>query len=233
MHTRSEALPQCFYGVHPKASVSSDSSMRAERNGETLPMTASLLVLDNYDSFTFNLVQMFRQYRLAISVIRADKISVQEVYEQRPDYIVISPGPKDPAAAGISVGLIQNLHSRIPIFGVCLGMQCMNEAFGGVTVRAPLPMHGKTSMVRHEGKGVFVGLPSPVKVARYHSLAVANVNPVLEVTARAADGVIMGLSHCGYPLHGVQFHPESFLTECGFPMIENFLRTGPLRSELR
>jgi anthranilate synthase component 2 len=112
-------------------------------------------------------------------------------------------------------------------------MQSMNEAFAGITVRAPLPMHGKTSEIRHEQRGVFAGLPSPIKVARYHSLAVANVNPALEITARAPDGVIMGLSHREYPLHGVQFHPESFLTDHGFPMIENFLKTGPLRSELR
>jgi anthranilate synthase component II len=196
-------------------------------------MTATLLVLDNYDSFTFNLVQMFRAYPLAISVIRADKITVAQVAERHPDYIVVSPGPKDPAAAGISVELIAKLHQDIPIFGVCLGMQSMNEAFGGNTVRAPLPMHGKTSEVRHEQRGVFAGLPNPVKVARYHSLAVTNVNPALEITARASDGVVMGLSHRQHPLHGVQFHPESFLTEHGFPMVENFLKTGPLRSELQ
>jgi anthranilate synthase component 2 len=196
-------------------------------------MTASLLVLDNYDSFTFNLVQMFRAYPLNISVIRADKITVDEVAQRRPDYILIGPGPKDPAAAGISVPLVVQLHRQVPILGVCLGMQSMNEAFGGITVRAPLPMHGKTSEVWHEQKGLFAGLPNPLKVARYHSLVVANVNPALEVTARASDGVIMGLSHREYPLHGVQFHPESFLTEHGFPLIENFLKTGPLRSELR
>jgi anthranilate synthase component 2 len=166
-------------------------------------------------------------------VVRADKITVEEVAHTRPDYILISPGPKDPAAAGISVPLIVKLHRQFPILGVCLGMQSMNEAFGGITVRAPVPMHGKTSEVRHEQKGLFAGLPSPLKVARYHSLAVANVNPELEVTARASDGVIMGLSHRECPLHGVQFHPESFLTEHGFPVIENFLKTGPLRSDLR
>ena len=195
--------------------------------------TASLLVLDNYDSFTFNLVQMFRAYPLAISVIRADKITVSEVAGRRPDYIVVSPGPKDPAAAGISVELIAKLHTEIPIFGVCLGMQSLNEAFGGATVRAPLPMHGKISEVRHEQSGVFVGLPSPLKVARYQSLAVTNVSPALEVTARASDGVIMGLSHRKYPLHGVQFHPESFMTEHGFPIVENFLKSGVLGKELR
>jgi len=196
-------------------------------------MTTHLLVLDNYDSFTFNLVQMFRKYPLDIAVYRADKITVEEVEQKRPDYILISPGPKDPAAAGISVSLIVHLHRHFPILGVCLGMQSMNEAFGGRTVRAPVPMHGKTSEVRHEQKGLFEGLPNPLKVARYHSLAVTDVNPALEVTARAADGVIMGLSHREAPLHGVQFHPESFLTEHGFPLIENFLKTGPLRSALR
>jgi anthranilate synthase component II len=196
-------------------------------------MTPTLLVLDNYDSFTFNLVQMFRAYPLVISVIRSDKITVTEVARRRPDYIVVSPGPKDPAAAGISVPLIAQLYRDIPIFGVCLGMQSMNEAFGGKTVRAPLPMHGKTSDVVHEGRGVFVGLPNPVKVARYHSLAVTNVHPDLEITGRTSDGVVMGMSHRQYPLHGVQFHPESFLTEHGFPMVENFLKTGPLRSQLQ
>jgi anthranilate synthase component 2 len=195
-------------------------------------MTPTLFVLDNYDSFTFNLVQMFRSYPLTISVVRADKITVAEVADRRPDYIVVSPGPKDPAAAGISVPLIAQLHRHIPIFGVCLGMQSMNEAFGGKTVRAPLPMHGKTSLVTHEGRGVFVGLPNPVKVARYHSLAVTNISPELEITGRSDDGVVMGMSHRQYPLHGVQFHPESFLTDHGFPMVENFLKTGPLRSQL-
>jgi anthranilate synthase component 2 len=195
-------------------------------------MTASLLVLDNYDSFTFNLVQMFRVYPLAVSVIRADKITVEEVRESRPDYIVVSPGPKDPAAAGISVPLISRLHTEFPILGVCLGMQSMNEAFGGVTVRAPSPMHGKTDVVHHEGKGLFEGLPNPVKVARYHSLAVTNIHPDLEITARTPDGVVMGLSHRVHALHGVQFHPESFLTEHGFAMIENFLKLGPLKNGL-
>lgn len=194
--------------------------------------TARLFVLDNYDSFTFNLVQMFRVYPLDVEVVRADKISVEEVAEREPDYIVVSPGPKDPQAAGISVPLIAKLHARFPILGVCLGMQSLNEAFGGTTVRAPKPMHGKTDLVRHEGRGVFAGIPDPCKVARYHSLAVVGIHPALEVTARTDDGVVMGLSHRDHPLHGVQFHPESFLTENGFAMIENFLKTGPLRSTL-
>jgi anthranilate synthase component 2 len=197
-----------------------------------MAMTASLLVLDNYDSFTFNLVQMFRVCGLAISVVRSDKISVEQVAAARPDYIVIGPGPKDPGAAGISVALIAALHRQIPILGVCLGMQCLNEAFGGRTVRAPLPMHGKTSEIRHQGRGLFAGLPCPLRAARYHSLMVDadDVSPQLEITATAADGAIMGLSHRQHPLHGVQFHPESFLTEHGFALIESFLGTGPLGS---
>jgi anthranilate synthase component II len=194
--------------------------------------SARLFVLDNYDSFTFNLVQMFRVYPLEVEVVRADKVSVEEVAERAPDYIVVSPGPKDPRAAGISVPLIERLHATIPILGVCLGMQSMNEAFGGSTVRAPRPMHGKTDSVRHQGRGLFAGIPDPCRVARYHSLAVTGIHPSLEVTATTDDGVVMGLSHREHPLQGVQFHPESFLTEHGFAMIENFLRTGPLRSTL-
>jgi anthranilate synthase component 2 len=195
-------------------------------------MKPSLLVIDNYDSFTFNLVQMFRQYSLDITVFRADKITVEEVEQKSPDYIVVSPGPKDPAAAGISIALILHLYKKIPIFGVCLGMQCLNEAFGGVTVRAPLPMHGKTSVIEHSGKWIFRGVRQPTTVARYHSLAVQRIHSDLEITARTSDGVVMGLSHKEYPLHGVQFHPESFLTEEGFTMIENFLKLGLLQEQL-
>jgi anthranilate synthase component II len=192
----------------------------------------TLLVLDNYDSFTFNLVQMFRRYNLEIGVFRADKITVDDVANYEPDYIVISPGPKDPAAAGISIDLIRRMHQRIPILGVCLGMQAIGEAFGGVTMRAPRPIHGKTSILFHDQRGLFADVPSPVKVARYHSLMVAKLNSDLDVTASASDGVVMGLSHRTHPLHGVQFHPESFLTDHGFTMIENFLKLGPMRSQL-
>lgn len=193
-------------------------------------MTARLLVIDNYDSFTFNLVQMFRKYDLQIEVFRADRITVEEVENDSPDYILISPGPKDPSAAGISKVLIQRCHQRFPILGVCLGMQCMNEAFGGKTVHAPLPMHGKTSHVAHNHQGIFVGVPSPLKVARYHSLVTTDIPNALEVTARTIEGDIMGLAHRTAPLFGVQFHPESFLTDHGFAIIENFLHTGSLGS---
>jgi anthranilate synthase component 2 len=193
------------------------------------PAKPTLFVLDNYDSFTFNLVQMFRRYDMSIDVARADKVTVAQVEEMSPHYIVVSPGPKDPSDAGISVELIQRLYPRIPILGVCLGMQALNEAFGGSTVQAPRPVHGKTSAVRHEQRSVFLGVPSPLTVARYHSLMVSDVHPDLEVTAWSADdGVVMGLAHRHHPLHGVQFHPESFLTSHGAAMIENFLALGPL-----
>ena len=191
----------------------------------------TLLVIDNYDSFTYNLVQMFRQYELDIRICRSDQISLEDANAFRPDYILISPGPKDPAHAGISIPLIRTFYRKIPIMGVCLGMQCMNEAFGGKTVRAPVPMHGKTSLIMHRNRGIFASLNSPFRAARYHSLAVHPPrNSELTATAFSTDGVIMGLSHPKYPLHGVQFHPESFLTEHGFVMVENFLKLGPLRS---
>ena len=195
-------------------------------------MRAKLLVIDNYDSFTFNLVQMFRNYDLDISVFRADALSVDDVSRQRPDYVLVSPGPKSPSDAGISTELIRRCQGEFPIFGVCLGMQCMNEAFGGTTVHAPVPMHGKTSDVRHDGAGLFEGVPQPMTVARYHSLAITGISENLRVTARSADGVPMAVQHVRLPMFGVQFHPESFLTQHGFTLVENFLRSGPLKGSL-
>ena len=191
-------------------------------------MAAKLLVIDNYDSFTFNLVQMFRLYPLEIKVCRSDEITTAQAAGYGPDYILISPGPKDPASAGVSIPLIRAFYKKTPVLGVCLGMQCINEAFGGRTVRAPLPMHGKTCLVRHEGDGLFQGAPSPFSVARYHSLMIEFDHSELRVNARSDDGVPMGVRHPEYPLHGVQFHPESFLTEHGFTLVENFLEEGPL-----
>ena len=191
-------------------------------------MAPRLLVIDNYDSFTYNLVQMFGCYRLKIHIHRSDRIAIGRVQALRPDYILISPGPRDPAHAGISIELIRRFSPTVPILGVCLGMQCLNEALGGRTVRAPLPVHGKTSLVDHSGRGLFAGIPSPLEAARYHSLMVDQPSRELEITARSRDGVVMGLSHHRFPLHGVQFHPESFLTVSGFALIENFLSLGPL-----
>ena len=197
---------------------------------------ATLLVIDNYDSFTYNLVQMFMNYDLDIQVHRSDRIHLDQVAGASPDYVLIGPGPKDPEHAGISKSLIGRFYTSIPILGVCLGMQCINEVFGGRTVRAPVPMHGKTSQVVHGQKALFSGLPSPFCAARYHSLAVqpsvAALEPELVVTAQTAEGTIMGLSHRRFPLHGVQFHPESFLTRHGFKLVENFLRLGPLQCEV-
>ncbi len=191
-----------------------------------------LLMIDNYDSFTFNLVQMFRRYPLEVIVARNDAIDLKAAAALAPGYIVISPGPRDPRQAGVSMRLMAEWHRKVPILGICLGMQCLNEIFGGRTVRSPQPLHGKTSAVHHDGRGIFAGLPSPFQAARYHSLVVApgDRQALLDITARTADGIIMGLSHRVHPLHGVQFHPESFLTEHGFRLIENFLRLGPLEN---
>ena len=189
---------------------------------------AKLLVIDNYDSFTYNLVQMFMHYDLEIKVYRSDKITLEEIETLNPDYALISPGPKDPTHAGISIPLIKAFCHKLPILGVCLGLQCINEAFGGITVRAPVPMHGKTSTIQHNSNGVFEGVKSPFLAMRYHSLMVNFEQTELMVVGRSSDGVIMGMSHPKFPLHGVQFHPESFLTEYGFLLVENFLSLGPL-----
>jgi anthranilate synthase component 2 len=192
----------------------------------------SLLVLDNYDSFTFNLVQMFRHYDLQIHVKRSDRLTLKDVYALSPDYILISPGPKDPQQAGLSIDVIKAVGLDIPTLGVCLGMQCLNEAFGGQTIKAPLPLHGKVSRITHQQTGIFQGLPSPLIAARYHSLMCHINGTPLMVSAYSEDGVIMGLHHPHRPLHGVQFHPESFLTEFGFRMVENFLKLGALGTDV-
>jgi len=185
-----------------------------------------LLVIDNYDSFTFNLVQMFMAYDLDIHVHRCDRISLAEAEALAPDYILISPGPGNPSQSGISCMLIKSFFQTIPILGVCLGMQCINEVFDGRTIRAPLPMHGKTSEIVHNHGGIFRGLPSPFAVARYHSLMIEPAcGSPLVLTASTHDGVIMGISHPRFPLHGIQFHPESFMTGHGTLIIKNFLET--------
>lgn len=185
---------------------------------------AKLVVIDNYDSFTYNLVQMFRRFPLVIEVHRSDRIQVSDVLAKRPDYLLISPGPKDPQDCGISTHLVQAAAGRFPILGVCLGMQCINVAFGGKTVRAPLPVHGKVSRVFHRQEGIFAGVPSPFRVARYHSLAIDPPVGGLVMTAWSEDGVIMGIAAPEKAIYGVQFHPESFMTEFGRLLIENFLQ---------
>jgi len=182
-----------------------------------------LLVIDNYDSFTYNLVQLFLMFDISITVHRSDAITIAEAEKENPDYILISPGPKTPSHAGISVGIVRKLGSRIPIFGVCLGMQCINEAYGGKTVKCPVPVHGKTSPILHDGQGIFSGIPSPFTAARYHSLVARLSTNELTVCATTPDNLIMGIRHRKYPVFGVQFHPESFLTEHGMVMAENFL----------
>ncbi|MBV9087505.1 MAG: aminodeoxychorismate/anthranilate synthase component II [Acidobacteria bacterium] len=188
-----------------------------------------ILVLDNYDSFTFNLVQYLGEMGAQVEVRRNDEITVDEIAAAKPDRIVISPGPCTPQDAGISIDLIRRLAGKMPILGVCLGHQAIGAAFGGHVVRAPRLMHGKTSAVEHDGKTVFRGLPSPLTATRYHSLIVeeAGLPDELEITARTTEpdgkSTIMGLRHRRLPIEGVQFHPESILTQDGKKLVENFL----------
>ncbi len=184
-----------------------------------------LLMIDNYDSFTFNLVQYLGELGAAVTVVRNDEVTVDEVERLRPERIVISPGPCSPNEAGISLALIERLGATVPILGVCLGHQAIGQAYGGKVVHARTLMHGKTSAIRHEGQGVFAGLPSPFTATRYHSLAVerASLPASLEVTAWTDDGEIMGLRHRSHPVEGVQFHPEAILTEHGHALLKHFL----------
>ncbi|MDO4435850.1 MAG: aminodeoxychorismate/anthranilate synthase component II [Cardiobacteriaceae bacterium] len=193
-----------------------------------------LLMIDNYDSFTFNLVQYFAQLGQEVVVYRNDEITLERIAELAPQAIVISPGPCSPKEAGISMDVIKRFAGKTPILGVCLGHQCLGEAFGGEVVRAPIPKHGKLSEVYHYNKGVFEGLPNPVNVMRYHSLLVdeASLPEDFEITAYAEENskrLIMGMRHKTWLLEGVQFHPESFLTEQGFSMLDNFLKAAGLR----
>jgi anthranilate synthase/aminodeoxychorismate synthase-like glutamine amidotransferase len=185
-----------------------------------------LLVIDNYDSFTYNLVQYFGELGADPQVKRNDAITPDEVENMKPQRIVISPGPGRPEEAGISMELIRKFGGKIPILGVCLGHQCMGEVYGGKVVRAERLMHGKTSPIQHDGKGVFQGLPNPFEATRYHSLIVEknSVPSCLEVCAETAEGEIMGLRHREYPVHGVQFHPESILSKEGKDLLANFLK---------
>ena len=184
-----------------------------------------LLMIDNYDSFTYNLVQYFGELGEDVRVYRNDEITLAEMEALKPARFCFSPGPCDPARAGITVAAIRHFAGKLPILGVCLGHQAVGEAFGGKVVRALQVMHGKVSMVHHTGAGVFRGLPNPLEATRYHSLAVerASVPACLEITAWTDDGEIMGLRHRDLPVEGVQFHPESILTQFGHKLLANFL----------
>ncbi len=190
------------------------------------PVEGHVLLIDNYDSFTYNLYQYLCELGARVTVVRNDAITVDEARTMAPDCIVISPGPGVPRDAGVSIELIRALGPSVPILGVCLGHQAIAEAFGGVVSRAPELMHGKASKVIHDGAGVLAGLPSPFSAIRYHSLCAMpeTLPPVLEVTARSESGVIMGIRHKHYPVEGVQFHPESILTEHGKDLLRNFLQ---------
>jgi anthranilate synthase component II len=188
-------------------------------------MPPRVLVLDNYDSFVYNLVQYLGELGAEPVVHRSDALGLDDVTALEPDAVLISPGPGRPADAGVSNDVIWGFAGRIPILGVCLGHQCIGEVFGGKVVRAPRVMHGKTSLVRHAGAGLFTGLPEPLEATRYHSLVVdrTTVPDVLEVTAETDDGVVMGLRHRQHDVEGVQFHPESILTTGGHDLLRNFL----------
>ncbi len=192
-----------------------------------------LLMIDNYDSFTYNLVQYFAELGQTVRVVRNDEITLQGISELRPQHLVLSPGPCAPAQAGICVAAIAHFTGKLPILGVCLGHQAIGEALGGKVVRAQVQMHGKASAIKHDGRGVYQGLPQSFQVIRYHSLAIerASLPAVLEITSSSEDGEIMGVRHrelagTATPLEGVQFHPESILSEHGHRLLGNFLAAG-------
>jgi anthranilate synthase component II len=182
-----------------------------------------LLMIDNYDSFTYNLVHLFQELGAEVRVFRNDAITPDDAEQLAPSHVVISPGPGRPADAGVSVDVIRRLGPRVPTLGVCLGHQAIVAAFGGEVGQARALLHGKSSPIEHDGKGIFAGLPANFEAGRYHSLAALNVPAELEVTARTPDGEVMGVRHRELPIEGVQFHPESVLTPLGHELAENFL----------
>ena len=183
-----------------------------------------ILVIDNYDSFTYNLVQLIESLGYETKVFANDQITVNDIKNMKPEKIIISPGPGTPEDAGISIAVVKHFYKKIPILGVCLGHQCIGVYFGANLIHAKKIMHGKTSAVRHGSKGLFQNMPNEFTVARYHSLAIDDVKSPLRVTARSEDGTIMAIEHENYPVFGVQFHPESFLTQDGETILRNFLR---------
>ncbi|WP_407520447.1 anthranilate synthase component II [Methylobacterium oryzisoli] len=185
---------------------------------------SDILVIDNYDSFTWNLVHLIGPLVSTITVVRNDEITVEAIRTRAPDALVLSPGPCTPSEAGICLDVVRNLSAEIPMFGVCLGLQAIGQAFGGDVVRAPAPMHGKVSTVQHRSTGLFRGINKPFAATRYHSLIVDRATcPADLVVTAEADGLIMALEHAGRPVHGVQFHPESILSQHGERMVRNFL----------
>jgi anthranilate synthase/aminodeoxychorismate synthase-like glutamine amidotransferase len=189
-----------------------------------------LLLIDNYDSFTYNLFQYLSELGAEVEVVRNDKATISELAAMKPDRVVVSPGPSTPDNAGISVDVIKHFAGKVPVLGVCLGHQCIAQAFGGVVTGAGEIRHGKTSPIQHTGKGVFAGLPQPFEAVRYHSLAVEQetVPDVFEVTANTENGIIMGIKHKKLDVEGVQFHPESIMTEAGKDLLQNFLNKPPV-----
>ena len=187
-----------------------------------------LLLIDNYDSFTYNLFQYLSELGQEVLVARNDKITIEEIEKLKPERIVISPGPSTPQRAGISNDVIRHFGPRLPLLGVCLGHQCIGHVYGGTVGRAKAVMHGKSSLVHHRSEGVLAGLPNPFSAIRYHSLAVSpeGLPDCLEVTAWTDDGTVMGLRHRQHPVEGVQFHPESFMTPVGKDLLRNFLKKG-------
>lgn len=187
-----------------------------------------ILVLDNYDSFVHNLARLVRLAGAETLVVRSDAIDVDEIERLQPEAVVLSPGPGAPDDAGCCIEVVRRFHERLPVLGVCLGHQAIARAFGGEIVRAPEPMHGRASAVRHTGEGLFDGAPSPVTVCRYHSLAIdeSTLPPELSATAWSDDGVVMAIEHRRLPVYGVQFHPEAVLTDGGLPLLERFVEVS-------
>ncbi|MCI1591010.1 anthranilate synthase component II [Heyndrickxia oleronia] len=185
-----------------------------------------ILVIDNYDSFTYNLVQYIKQIGIEVKVVRNDQIAIGEIERLNPEFILLSPGPGNPDHAGICIEVVKHFFNKIPILGVCLGHQVIAQAFGGKIIKAKRPMHGKTSFISHDGQSIFEGLENSFKVTRYHSLIVEekSLSQDLDITAKSEDGEIMGIRHRQYKVEGIQFHPEAILTENGLKMIQNFFQ---------
>lgn len=185
-----------------------------------------ILIIDNYDSFTYNLVQYIKQIGIEVKVVRNDQIAIAEIEQLNPEFILLSPGPGNPDHAGICIEVVKHFFNKIPILGVCLGHQVIAQAFGGKIIKAKRPMHGKTSFITHDGKSIFAGLENSFKVTRYHSLIVKekSLSQDLDITAKSEDGEIMGIRHRQYKVEGIQFHPEAILTENGLKMIQNFFQ---------